>query len=93
MNEISYTHTHTRKFIIPYCAYSYITLYMIAKKKKNVFIPKRSGDMSSKESDDTELNDVSDLDRKTFNDMFVVFDFNGNGSVDSNDVKQVRGNV
>ena len=49
--------------------------------------------MSSKESDHTELNDVSDLDRKTFNDMFVVFDFNGNGSVDSNDVKQVRGNV
>jgi len=83
-----HTHTHTHENLLYRIVHTHT-----CKLKKTVFIPKRSGDMSSKESDDTELNDVSDLDRKTFNDMFVVFDFNGNGSVDSSDVKQVRGNV
>ena len=43
--------------------------------------------MSSKEE---EINDVSDSDRKTFNDMFMVFDYNGDGSVEASDVKQVQ---
>ena len=37
-----------------------------------------------------EINDVSDSDRKAFNDMFMVFDYNGDGSVEASDVKQVR---
>ena len=36
-----------------------------------------------------ELNVVSDSDRNTYGDMFLVFDYNGNGSVDVSDVKQV----
>ncbi len=45
--------------------------------------------MSSKEEIE-EINDVSDSDRKAFNDMFMVFDYNGDGSVEASDVKQVR---
>ena len=45
--------------------------------------------MSSKEEME-EINDVSDSDRKAFNDMFMVFDYNGDGSVEASDVKQVR---
>ena len=50
--------------------------------------------MSSSKEEDVmktleELNVVSDSDRNTYGDMFLVFDYNGNGSVDVSDVKQV----
>lgn len=44
--------------------------------------------MSTKETE--EINDVSDSDRKTFNDMFLVFSYSGDGStIEASDVKQV----